>query len=171
MRFQDRLKKENRTDLWKEYCGFLDLSVDDYMYIQNRLMEEQIQKWSASGLGKRFLGDKAPQSVDEFREAIPLTTYADYADVLLTKQEDMLPEKPSIWIQTTWEGGIRPVKLAPYTRDMLDKYRHHTVTTTMLASCRGKGHFSLAKGDRVLYGGAPLPYITGLIPEILVFSY
>ena len=167
MRFQDRLKKENRTDLWKEYCGFLDLSIDDYMYIQNRLMEEQIQKWSASGLGKRFLGDKAPQSVDEFREAIPLTTYADYADVLLTKQEDMLPEKPSIWIQTTWEGGIRPVKLAPYTRDMLDKYRHHTVTTTMLASCRGKGHFSLAKGDRVLYGGAPLPYITGLIPEIL----
>ena len=167
MRFQERLKKDSRADLWKEYCGFLGLSIDDYMYIQNRLMEEQIQKWSASGLGKRFLGDKVPQTVDEFREAVPLTSYADYADVLLTRQEDMLPEKPSIWIQTTWEGGIRPVKLAPYTRAMLDKYRHHTVTTTMLASSRGKGHFSLAKGDRVLYGGAPLPYITGLIPEIL----
>lgn len=167
MRFQDRLKKDSRTDLWKEYCGFLDLSIEDYMYIQNRLMEEQIRKWSASGLGKRFLGDKAPQTVEEFRGTVPLTTYGDYADVLLTRQEDMLPEKPSIWIQTTWEGGIRPIKLAPYTRAMLDKYRHHTVTTTMLASCRGRGHFSLAKGDRVLYGGAPLPYITGLIPEIL----
>ena len=167
MRFQDRLKKDSRTDLWREYCGFLELSIDDYMYIQDRLMEEQIRKWSASGLGKRSLGGKIPKTVDEFRETVPLTTYADYADVLLTKQEDMLPEKPAVWIQTTWEGGIRPVKLAPYTRGMLDKYRHHTVTTTMLASCRGKGHFSLTKGDRVLYGGAPLPYITGLIPEIL----
>ena len=167
MKFQDRLKRESRSDLWKEYCGFLELSIDDYMYIQNRLMEEQMRKWSASGLGRKFLGGKTPQTVDEFREAVPLTTYADYADVLLIRQEDMLPEKPSIWIQTTWEGGIRPIKLAPYTRDMLNKYRHHTVTTTMLASCRGKGHFSLNKGDRVLYGGAPLPYITGLIPEIL----
>ena len=42
MKFQDRLKKESRADLWKEYCGFLELSIDDYMYIQNRLMEEQI---------------------------------------------------------------------------------------------------------------------------------
>ena len=85
MRFQERLKKDSRADLWKEYCGFLGLSIDDYMYIQNRLMEEQIQKWSASGLGKRFLGDKVPQTVDEFREAVPLTSYADYADVLLTR--------------------------------------------------------------------------------------
>ena len=49
MKFQDRLKKDSRADLWREYCGFLDLSIDDYMYIQNRLMEEQIRKWSASG--------------------------------------------------------------------------------------------------------------------------
>jgi len=167
MKFQDRVKKESRATIWKEYCGFLDLSIDDYMYIQNRLMEEQIFKWSASGLGKKFLGDKLPLTVEEFRRMVPLTTYGDYADILLTKQEHMLPEPPAIWIQTTWEGGLRPIKLAPYTRDMLDKYRHHTVTTTMLASSRGRGNFSLNKGDRVLYGGAPLPYITGLIPEIL----
>lgn len=79
MKFQDRLKKESRADLWKEYCGFLELSIDDYMYIQNRLMEEQIGKWSASGLGKKFLGDKLPQTVDEFRNTVPLTTYAQLA--------------------------------------------------------------------------------------------
>ena len=87
MKFQDRLKRESRSDLWKEYCGFLELSIDDYMYIQNRLMEEQMRKWSASGLGRKFLGGKTPQTVDEFREAVPLTTYADYADVLLMKAE------------------------------------------------------------------------------------
>ena len=25
------------------------------------------------------------------------------------------------WIQTTWEGGIHPIKTAPYTKGMLDK--------------------------------------------------
>lgn len=46
---------------------------------------------------------------------VPLTTYEDYADVLLLKKEDMLPDKPIIWIQTTWEGGKHPIKVAPYT--------------------------------------------------------
>ena len=27
----------------------------------------------------------------------------------------MLPDKPIIWIQTTWEGGKHPIKVAPYT--------------------------------------------------------
>ena len=47
---------------------------------------------------------------------VPLTEYEDYADILLTKQPDMLPGNPVIWIQTTWEGGKHPIKVAPYTR-------------------------------------------------------
>ena len=39
---------------------------------------------------------------------VPLTTYDDYADILLAKQPDMLPGNPVIWIQTTWEGGKAP---------------------------------------------------------------
>ena len=35
-----------------QYCGFLDLSMDGYMKIQQRLMEEQIQLWSNCGLGQ-----------------------------------------------------------------------------------------------------------------------
>ena len=40
---------------------------------------------------------------------VPLTTYEDYADVLLLKKEEMLPDQPIIWIQTTWEGGKHPI--------------------------------------------------------------
>lgn len=49
MRFEDKLKKYSREQLWQEYCGFLDMSLDDYMYTQRRLMEEQLQMWSKSG--------------------------------------------------------------------------------------------------------------------------
>ena len=54
---------------------------------------------------------------------VPLTTYEDYADILLQKRTDTLPGNPVIWIQTTWEGGRHPIKLAPYTRSMLDVYK------------------------------------------------
>ncbi len=59
--------------------------------------------WSNCGLGQSILKGKYPQNLDEFRKMVPLTTYDDYADVLLAKQPDMLPGNPVIWIQTTWE--------------------------------------------------------------------
>ena len=55
MRFQDKLKKYSPEQIWSEYCGFLDLNISDYMYIQNRLMEEQIKLWRDSGLGRELL--------------------------------------------------------------------------------------------------------------------
>lgn len=46
MKFEDKLKARSREDVWNEYCGFLDLSMDEFVQIQNRLMEEQIALWS-----------------------------------------------------------------------------------------------------------------------------
>lgn len=167
MKFQDKLKKRSKEELWREYCGFLELSLTEYMYIQRRLMEEQLSLWRTSGLGKAFLRGFNPETVDELRSELPLTTYDDYADILLAKKADMLPAEPIVWIQTTWEGGLRPIKLAPYTRSMLDTYKHNILAAVMLSSGRARGDFNLKKGDRVLYGGAPLPYATGLMPSLL----
>ena len=36
MTFQQKLKTLSKTELWNEYCGYLDLSIDEYMYIQKR---------------------------------------------------------------------------------------------------------------------------------------
>ena len=166
MRFEDKLKKYSHEQLWQEYCGFLDMSLSDYMYTQRRLMEEQLALWSGSGLGRQLLKGERPKTIDDLRRMLPLTTYADYADVLLPKRTEMLCGEPAIWIQTTWEGGLRPSKLAPYTRSMLDTYRHNLLSTMMMASARKKGDFDLKRGDRILYGGAPLPYMTGLMPSL-----
>ena len=167
MKFQDKLKKLPRGEIWQSYCGFLDLSLEAYMDIQNRLMREQMDIWSGSGLGRALLGGRTPGSIQEFRQMLPLTSYEDYAEVLLSRREEMLPSKPVIWIQTTWEGGLRPVKLAPYSREMLDCYKHNVLAVTLLASGSSPANIPVARGDRILYGGAPLPYITGLLPSIL----
>lgn len=166
MKFEEKLKKMNRQQLWLEYCGFLDMSLSDYMYTQRRLMEEQLTLWKRCGLGRHLLCGKDPGTIEELRELLPLTTYADYADILLAKRGDMLCDEPAVWIQTTWEGGLRPIKLAPYTRGMLDTYCHNLVASLMMATAQKKGTYNFKRGDRVLYGGAPLPYATGLLPSL-----
>ena len=127
MRFEEKLKNRSSQQIWQEYCGFLDLDLDGYMNIQNRLMAEQVSLWKASKLGRKIMEkngikEEDLETVDDFRKLFPVTTYDDYADILLQKNGDMLPADPVIWIQTTWEGGMHPIKVAPYTRSMLDTY-------------------------------------------------
>jgi hypothetical protein len=164
MNFEEKFRRGMKKELWSEYCGFLDLDIDNYMQIQNRLMEEQIRLWTACGLGRKLLDGKTASTVEEFREVMPLTEYNDYADILLSKRVDMLPDEPVIWIQTTWEGGKHPIKVAPYTRGMLDIFRNNVIACMMMASAEGRAKFTLKPGDKMLYALAPLPYATGLFP-------
>jgi hypothetical protein len=167
MRFEEKLKSKQHDKLWQEYCGFLDLDIDSYMKIQYRLMSEQIALWSESELGKKLLKGKRPGTIDEFRHMVPLTSYSDYADILLQKRGDMLPDEPIIWIQTTWEGGKHPIKVAPYTKGMLETYRNNIMACLILCTSTEKGKFNIRSTDKFLYGLAPLPYATGLMPLAL----
>lgn len=167
MNLKEKLKKQQYKEIWQQYCGFLDLTIEEYMRIQKRLMTEQIHLWSESGLGQSILKGKHPQTLEEFREMVPLTTYEDYADILLSKRPEMLPGNPIIWIQTTWEGGKHPIKVAPYTRSMLDTYRNNVVACLILSTSAEKGKFDVSDKDKILYGLAPLPYATGLFPLAL----
>ena len=167
MNLKEKLEKQQYEEIWQQYCGFLDLTIDGYMKIQRRLMEEQMQLWSNSTLGQSILKGHHPQNLEEFRQMVPLTTYDDYADILLSKQPGVLPGNPIIWIQTTWEGGKHPIKVAPYTRSMLDTYRNNVTACLILSSSREKGKFDVANTDKFLYGLAPLPFATGLFPLAL----
>ena len=119
MRFQEKLHEDSKEEIWNEYCGFLNISVEEFMGIQKRLLLEQMDSWVSSGLGQSILRGKYPRTIEEFREMVPLTPYEDYAPVLLAKQTTALPGEPVLWIQTTWEGGVHPIKTAPYTKAML----------------------------------------------------
>ena len=167
MTFEAKLKSIPHEQIWQEYCGFLELDLADYMRIQRRLMSEQIELWSASELATPFLRGRSPRSIEEFRNMMPLTHYEDYADVLLQKRSEMLPAEPIIWVQTTWEGGRHPFKVAPYTEGMLETFRNNVVTCLILATSKEPGVFTARPGDTMLYALAPLPYVSGLLPLAL----
>lgn len=167
MRYGEKLTQQHKVDLWGEYCGFIDLDYKEFKKIQERLMVEQIDKWSNSGLGQRILKGKHPRTIEDFRAMVPLTRYEDYADVLLNKRVDMLPEEPVIWLETTWEGGLHPIKTAPYTDGMLEAFDHNMLSIMTLASSKERNQSTLRNKDRVLFGLAPLPYVTGLFPLVL----
>ncbi len=164
MNFEQKMKTMSQGELWAEYCGFLDLDIAGFMRIQNRLMEEQISLWSSSGLATPFLRGRKFDSIEAFRKAMPLTRYEDYADVLLQKQASPLPAEPIVWVQTTWEGGRHPYKVAPYTEGMLETFRNNMVACLVLATSTERGRFKIRPHDSMLYALAPLPYVTGLLP-------
>lgn len=167
MTLDQKLRKKKYDYIWQQYCGFLDLSLPEFMEIQNRLMMEQLEMYSNCELGWRIMRGKKPASVEEYRQKVPLTTYSDYADILLPKVESALPTKPVLWIETTWEGGDKPVKMAPYTESMIKCHKNSFITCMILASSSKKGSFTLRGGENFLYGMAPLPYLTGIVPHVI----
>ncbi len=168
----DQMLKEKRYDeIWQRYCSFLDFSIDHFMDIQNRLLLEQIDLYSKCELGKKIMNGVVPKSVDEFRRLVPLTTYEDYADLLLPKNKDVLPSEPLVWIQTTWEGGRAPLKVAPISKAMIDMNREFALTCFILSTSTKKGEFKLRRNMNFLNGMAPLPFLTGLLPYSIQGDY
>jgi len=154
------LRQGKRKEVWQKYCGFIDLSLDEVMKIQEKLLMEQIELLAKCELGKKIMGDKIPQSIEEFRKNVPLTTYEDYAPYLSEKREDVLPEKPYIWTHTTGKTGQH--KWVPYTKRMYKVLGEVTLASFILATSKKKRDFSLNEGDSILYGVAPPPYLSGI---------
>ena len=47
------LRQGRRHEFWQRYCGFLDLSIDEFMAIQQRLLIEQLQMLAGSEFGQK----------------------------------------------------------------------------------------------------------------------
>ncbi len=148
-------------ELWQRCCSFIDLSLDDCMSIQQRLLLEQIQLLKKCKLGRSIIREADPRTVEEFREQVPLTTYADYEPFLLTKNERALPAKPMFWQHTSGRSGEYPFKWAPVTARQFDEVRALLFTCLAFSCCKQKGEIAYKRNDRFLYALAPPPYTTG----------
>ena len=133
MNFEDKLRRGMKEELWSEYCGFLDLDIDRYMQIQNRLMDEQIKLWSSCGVGKQLLEGKTAANVDEFREGHAAHRIYRLRRYIAQQARRHAAGGAIIWLQTTWEGGKHSVKVAPYTRGMLDIFRNNVIACMMMS--------------------------------------
>ena len=157
------LRQGRKEELWQRCCGFIDLSLEEFMVIQRRLLLEQIELLKNCELGRKVMRGAMPTSVDEFRQEVPLTTYADYAPYLLEKREDVLPMPPVTWQRTAGVSDEYPYKLAPVTKRFLEEMPPTLVAMYLLSSCRDRKNFDLPENVRLLYLLAPPPYMTGTL--------
>jgi hypothetical protein len=162
----NELLRQGRTDeIWQRYCSFLDLSLEEFMEIQRRLLMEQIDLLARCELGQKIMHNMVPQSVEEFREMVPLTTYEAYTPYLLDKREDVLPVKPFMWAHTG--GTTGRWKWAPLTQKMHNLFGDYVFVLLLLSSSQGRGHFSVRSNDVFFYAAAPPPYLSGTGAEAL----
>jgi hypothetical protein len=148
---------------WIKHCGFLDLSVSQFMSIQESLLIQQIEKMSHCSLGRKIMGRHVPQGSKEYRRLVHLTKYEDYIPELDQRDESSLPEKPYTWAHTS--GGGASFRKVPVSREANRKYLDHLMTAFILACSKSRGCSSVAEGDRVLFNVAPKPYLSGILAD------
>ncbi len=146
-------------EVWRRFCGFLDLNIEEFMAIQERLLHEQIQIVGQSPLGRVLMSERAPESVEEFRRRVRLTTYEDYAPYLKDQRDDMLAEKPVAWAHTSGRSG--EYKWAPYTERQFKLLGEGVLTAFILSNARSRGEVRIRPGDTLVYNAPARPYTSG----------
>jgi hypothetical protein len=163
------LLRQGRTEeLWQMCCGFLDLSLDQFMNVQERLLLEQVDILGNSSFGLNLLGGDKPRTLDEFRRQVPLTRYPDYCPQLIEKKEEGLPGKPELWARTSGKTGDYPCKWIPISAAYYRELSKVLYGIGMISCCRGRGDTSRIPDDaKLLYSVAPRPYISGTFADAL----
>jgi hypothetical protein len=153
----------DQQGIWQKYCGFLDLSLAEFMEImeiQEQLLMDQIDLVYDSPLARKFL-PKKPKDESEFRRLVPLTTYEDYAPYLGNCQEDVLAGKPNYWAHTSGRGGN--FKWAPFARRADEIVCRNMIGAWILASAKQKGEVNVQPGGRMLFNLPGRPYFSGYL--------
>ena len=173
-KIQELLRQGRYEELWQMGCGFIDLSQEQFMAIQKRLLLEQIELLKNCELGRKIMHGAMPETVEEFREQVPLTTYADYCPELVEQREDVLPAKPVMWMHTSGRsveysaGKSTTVKWVPLSPRFYHELAAIMLGCGLFASCKEKGDTSPLKVRRpkYLYAVAPKPYTSGAFAYI-----
>ena len=133
------------------------------MTIQKRLLLEQIELLKNCELGRKVMRGAMPETVEEFREQVPLTTYNDYLPELVEKREDVLPTRPATWVHTIARPGECYIKHVPLSERFLYEFEKVAGGVGLLASCDSQGDFLVKEHLKTLVlAGSPY-YGTGVI--------
>lgn len=151
----------DRDTAWERFTGFRDLPIEQFCEIQEQLLIEQIRTIGASKLGMRLLRMSKPRNVEEFRETVPLTVYADYTKYLDPSARKDLPSFEYMWAHTT--GAQARYKYVPYTRRAYTRMLDNVMGAFILSTAREAGDVRIGPGSSVMYNVPPRPYLSGFV--------
>jgi hypothetical protein len=137
---QDELLiRGNAAEIWVKYCGFLDLTIDEFMVIQKALLIDQIEILANCEIGRQIFKGKKPANIDEFRRRVPFTCYGYYEPYFSQKKEEVTPVRPVIWAHTAGRTGL--VKWAPYSLENFSRLADDTLSAFILSAARSKDKY------------------------------
>ena len=146
---------------WERFTGFRNLSVEQFCEIQEQLLAEQVKTIGASKIGMRLLRMTKPESAEEFRQSVPLTTYADYTKHLDPSAREDLPSFEYMWAHTT--GAQARYKHVPYTRRAYTRMLDNLMGAFLLSTAREPGDVRIGPGSSIMYNVPPRPYLSGFV--------
>lgn len=149
----------DKERIWNRYCGFLDLSLNEFMEVQEQLLMKQIELVHDSVMGKKFMPEK-PRDVSDFRNIVPLTKYDDYTEYFEEKREDVLAFKPICWGHTSGRGGA--FKWVPYSEAGMETVISLGSAMAILACAGKKYDVNIGPGVRMLQNLPPPPYMSAI---------
>jgi hypothetical protein len=162
------LRQGRHADIWKMCCGYLNYSLEQFMSVQKRLLEEQIQALSRSPLGRKIMRGAWPQTAEDFRKEVPLTSYSDYCPELLEKREETLPVKPALWVHTSGRTGEYSCKWIPFSPAFVEELGPVLYGLGLLSASRKWGDLHpFVECPNMIYTVAPRPYVSGALASIL----
>jgi len=141
--------RDNNSDtVWTRYCGFLDLSLEKFCEIQQRLLLDQITKAADAPLYKELMPNARLRSIEEFRLTVPLSNYKDYTPYLQDDREDMLTEKPHYWVHTSASRGI--FKRVPWTHRFHLMQSRNVISALILSAAKESGDVRVTPDCKIL---------------------
>jgi hypothetical protein len=164
----DLLREGRKNELWDMCCGFIDLPMEEFMKIQKRLLLEQIELLKESELGRKVMRHAMPNSIDDFRNTVPFTTYADYCPELPQRREDVLPAKPAFWTRTSGYSGTYETKWVPISPRFAEEYEKAAAACALFGLSRFRGDLeSVGEHWKILYTVGGLEYASGMIGHLM----
>jgi hypothetical protein len=158
------LRQGRKEELWQMCCGFTDLSLEQVMAIQKRLLLEQIELLQNCELGRKVMRGAMPKTVEEFQEQVPLTTYTDYYPELVDRREDVLPAKVAGWVRTSGTSKKTYVKWVPLSVGFVRELEKLQAAEIILSGCDSREDFTKIKEHlKVLHTLGPPEYGTGFL--------
>jgi hypothetical protein len=163
----DLLRQGKKKELWLDCCGFIDLSLAQFMGIQNRLLLEQIELLKGSGIGEKVMRGARPGTVEEFRRQVPFTTYADYCPDLQERRDYVSPAKPARWVKTSGYSGTYDVKWVPWSERFEAECEKVCAACALFAISQHRGDISKVREHlKVLYTVGGPEYASGAVGEL-----
>lgn len=147
--------------IWQRYCGFLEISLQEFMEIQEDLLLKEIELVAGTPIGRKIMKGIRPKSAEEFRRLVPLTTYDDYAPYIGNCQEEALVEKPCYWARTTGSAG--GFKWLPWVSRADEMACRNMVAARVLATAEKKGEMNVRPGGKMLFNLPQRPYFSGTL--------